>query len=214
MRLFFIVLVFQGFILSAQTAQEILEKAIDYHDPDRQWKSLEATFSFKENRPDGADRRTILKLKNAENWHSLNRNDEEIYEIDGRGNVNFLMEKGDGDRARMLRSYYVYLWGLPMKLFDKGTPVDSKTTNRTIKGLDCYGVVVPYNKETYTFYFSKENYRMVAYQFFKNDDSGKGEMIHLKDEIKFKKMRIPKERSWYELPNDKYLGSDILETVE
>lgn len=214
MRFLFLSILFSSHFLSAQTVEEILKKANQYHDPAGQWKTLEATFHFKETRPNGSDRSTVLKIKNGENWHEINRNNEEIYEIDGRGNVNLLSGKGDADRGRMLRNYYIYLWGLPMKLLDPGTPVESDIVTRKIKGIDSFGVVVGYSKETYTFYFSKSNFRMIAYQFYKNDDSGKGEMIHLEGEIIFNKMRIPKERSWYELPNDKYLGTDILEAVQ
>ncbi len=214
MRPFLILLIFSPFFVYGQTPNEVLEKAVDYHDPEGKWKTLKATFTYKETRPDGEDRKTILELKNGANWHKLNRNDEEVYVVNGKGDVEIL--KGDGDEARgkLLRNYYVFLWGLPMKLLDRGTPIQSELENKKIKGVNCFGVVVTYEKETYTFFFAKDNFRMVAYQFFKNDDSGKGEMIHLEEEVSAQGIRIPKKRAWYELPQNKYLGTDILERVE
>lgn len=214
MKKLFLLALFVPLFLHGQTAEEILQKAAAYHDPNGEWKSLKATFTYKETRPNDDPRKTILTLDNPRNWHKLNRNDEEVYVVNGKGEVS--IEKGDGDQARgkLLRNYYVFLWGLPMKLLDRGTPIQEQLETRKIKAIDCHGLVVNYEKETYTFYFSKKDFRMVAYQFFKNDDSGKEEIIHLDKEIKVGGMRIPKERAWYELPGNKYLGTDILESTE
>ncbi|MEQ9231432.1 MAG: DUF6503 family protein [Cyclobacteriaceae bacterium] len=208
-KLAFILLVFPA-ILSAQTPEEVLQKAVKYHDPMGEWKSLKATFIFSETRPDGEDRKTILELDNSKNWHKINRNDEEIYEVNSQGKVRIVKGDGSEDRAKTLRSYYVFLWGLPMKLMRANTPIQPKVLSQKIDGLDCHGVVVRYDEETYTFFFAKENYRMLAYQFYRNDDSGFGELIKLKGELMVGSMKIPQERSWYELPENKYLGSDII----
>ena len=55
---------------------------------------------------------------------------------------------------------------------------------------------------------------MVAYQFFRNDNSGSGEFIQLSGEVKVGTMRIPKARTWYELPGNVLLGTDILNQVK
>ena len=54
---------------------------------------------------------------------------------------------------------------------------------------------------------------MLEYQFYKTDGSGKGEIIRLEGEVEARGMRIPKERAWYAMPGEKYLGTDILESV-
>lgn len=208
-KIAFILLVFPA-ILSAQTPEEVLQKAVKYHDPMGEWKSLKATFIFSETRPDGEDRKTILELDNSKNWHKINRNNEEIYEVNGAGEVKVLKGENDAERGKTLRNYYVYLWGLPMKLLDKGTPMANKIITRNIDGIKHIGLEVTYENETYTYFFDLSNFRMVAYQFYKNDDTGIGEFISLKGEEKVGNMRIPKERSWYELPENKYLGTDIL----
>ena len=55
---------------------------------------------------------------------------------------------------------------------------------------------------------------MIAYQFIKTDGSGKGENIYLEGEVKVGTMRIPKARSWYTIPNNEHLGTDVLVNVE
>jgi len=109
-------------ILSAQSsAEEVLARACSYHDPHRNWPTLDVTLFFKETRPDGPDRQTIIEINNAQSYMKINRNDEEIYEITGQEAKVIKGDKGK-ERALLLRNYYLYLWGLPMKLNDEGTP--------------------------------------------------------------------------------------------
>lgn len=209
-----LILFFLPTLLWTQTPNEILKKAVNYHDPNGEWKALKATFSFTETRPDASDRNTTLELNNAMNWHKINRNNEEIYEVDGYGNVKILKGDKDEERGKTLRSFYVYLWGLPMKLLDKGTPMVNKIVAKKIDNKSYVGVEVAYEKETYTFFFDPLTYQMVEYQFFKNDDPNSGELIKLEGEVKVGNMRIPKERRWYDLSSNKYLGTDILTTAQ
>lgn len=204
---FLIVFVLQ---VQSQSAQEILQKTINYHDPNGEWKTLKATFEYAENQPNGDTRKTILKLDNATNSHYLNRGDKEAYQINGKYEVEVLMGDKEPARGKMLRSYYVYLWGLPMKLEDKGTNLLDEVKTENIKGINCYKIRVKYEKESYAFFISIKSYQMVAYQFMKNDGSGKGENIYLEGEVKVGNMRIPKARSWYTIPENKFLGTDVL----
>ena len=200
-------LAFQGY---SQSAKEILAKTINYHDPRGEWKTLKATFEYAEKQPDGVVRKTILKLDNAANSHYINRGDEEAYQVNGKYDVEVLIGDKEPERGKMLRGYYVYLWGLPMKLHDEGTKLMKEVTDENIKGTDCYGIRVVYEKENYAFFINKDNFQMVAYQFIKNDGTGKGENIYLEGEVKVASMRIPKARSWYTIPEDKFLGTDEL----
>ena len=42
----------------------------------------------------------------------------------------------------------------------------------------------------------------------------KAELITLEDEIEVNGIKIPQKRSWYTLPEMKYLGTDVLIDVE
>ncbi|MEL6252165.1 MAG: hypothetical protein AAFR87_09155, partial [Bacteroidota bacterium] len=59
-----------------------------------------------------------------------------------------------------------------------------------------------------------ENYQMEAYQFYKNEEDKKGEMIFLKGLTKVGSMKLPKERTWYDWPQEKLLGTDIVVSGE
>jgi len=196
--------------VQSQSAKEILQKTIDYHDPNGEWKSLKATFEYAEKQPNGDVRKTVFKLDNAANSHYLNRGDKEAYRVNGKYEVEVLLGDKDAARGKMLRSYYVYLWGLPMKLQDKGTKLLDEVKTENVKGADCFKIRVKYEKETYAFFVTKDTYQMVAYRFMKNDGSGKGENIYLEGEVTVGRMKIPKARSWYTIPNDTFLGTDVL----
>ncbi|SNS95458.1 hypothetical protein SAMN05421640_1761 [Ekhidna lutea] len=201
-------------LLSAQTpADQILAKAKAYHDPQDIWPTLETTFTFKETRPDGPDRSTIIILDNGISYMKINRNDEEVYEVNGE--VAEVL-KGDKDKARalVLRNYYLYLWGLPMKLYDKSTPEISLAEDEKVGDKLCKVLRVVYEEDTWYFYIDDFSGRMLQYKFYKDEATGKGELITLEDEIMVDGIKIPQERSWYTLPEMKYLGTDILEEVD
>ena len=123
--------------------------------------------------------------------------------------MKVLLGDRDAERGKMLRSYYVYLWGLPMKLLDDKANIKI-AKSETVKGVDCHVLQMAYEKETWTYFIKKSNDQMIAYRFIKNDGTGKGENIYLEGEVKVGNMRIPKARSWYTIPDNKFLGTDVL----
>lgn len=131
-------------LLSAQTsAEQVLAKAVSYHDPQDNRSSLKAALQFKETRPSGPDRSTIIELDNTQSYMKINRNDEEVYEVNGE--VAEVL-KGDKDKARalVLRNYYLYLWGLPMKLYDKSTPKITLAEDEKVGDILCKVLRVGY----------------------------------------------------------------------
>ena len=209
----FILSLFSSLLVIAQTAQSILQNSISYHDPNGEWKTLKATFIFKETRPDGPDRKTMFTIDNARNKHTINRNDEEIYETDG-SIVRVVKGSGNQERGKMLRNYYVYLWGLPMKLMDQGTSLSDKVGKKAIGEKQCFTLTVEYEKETWTYYIDQKNFALRAYGFRKNNGSGQEEFIQLEGEVLVGNMKLPKSRSWYDMPANKYLGTDTLESLK
>ena len=148
-------------------------------------------------------------INNAAGYFKLNRNDEEIH---GMKMDSCFVEKGDFDcaRAARMRNYYIYLWGLPMKLMDEGTVLAEETKEVVYNGIPCYGISVAYEEDEWTYFLARDNYRMIAYMFFKPRGQEKGEYILLENEIEVNGIKIPKERSWYTLPDSVFLGTDIL----
>ncbi len=197
----------------AQTdAREILERSIQYHDPDGSWSTLNRQFNFRENRPDGSTRSTTVKIDNNKGYVKVNRNAEMIVAMT-LNDCELIKGDKDCEYASMIRNYYLYLWGLPMKLLDEGTPLDSEVVETQYQGIACYQLRVPYEKDTWYFFIDRDTYRMVAYMFYKDEAAKKGEYILLDKELTAEGMKIPKERSWYTLPDSTYLATDVLISV-
>ena len=211
--LFVSICVFISLFADAQSAADILDRAIEYHDPSEEWNTLHITFKFTETRPDSPDRSTEIQLDNSTGYMKINRNNEEIFEVAGEEGKVLKGDKEE-ERAILLRNYYLYLWGLPMKLKDEGTPMDDVVTREKVDGVDCQILRVKYEKDTWYFYFHPETGRLIRYKFYQDEAETKGELIKLEDELEVGSMKIPKKRSWYTLPEMRYLGMDILSSVE
>ena len=214
MRIFLALLFVCPILLHDQTSSEkVLAKAVSYHDPQNNWPGLNATFHFKETRPTGPDRFTIIEIDNTQSYMKINRNDKEEYEVNGEL-AKVLKGDKDNERALVLRNYDLYLWGLPMKLYDKSTPEITLAKDENIGEKLCNVLRVQYEKDTWYFYIDDFSGRMLQYKFYKDEEAGKGELITLEDEIEVQSIKIPQKRNWYRLPEMEYLGTDILERVE
>jgi len=214
------------------SGQEIVEKSIQFHDPEGVWMNTHVIMDLKETRPGASDRNSLVEINNRTSYFNLIRKVDTVtlgYEFYGdqcsltlNGNLEFNETDAEAhklncERGRFLRNYYTYLWGMPMKLLDPGTIVANDIKELIFNGKDSYQVGVTYDKEvgsdTWYFYFSKDDFSLHAYQFYHDESKNDGEFIILKKLMKVGKMNIPKERAWYVNKNDKHLGSDILENT-
>jgi len=118
----------------------------------------------------------------------------------------------------MLRNYYVYLWGLPMKLKDPGTIIHSEVQDTSFLEQPVYGVKVTYEEsvgnDIWYFYFDKKNYALSGYRFYHHEADNDGEYISLQGEVEKDGFRLPQIRKWYTHKEGKYLGADILMSIE
>ena len=118
------------------------------------------------------------------------------------------------ERANMYKNYYTHLYGLPMKLKDPGTIIDSTTEKKTFKGKEYLVLKATYEKEVgediWYFYFDPKTYAMEVYQFFHDVSKNDGEYILLTGEEEVSGIKMPKTRAWYYNKDDKYLGTDVL----
>lgn len=190
------------------TAEEILNKSIQYHDPKGQWNSFNHSMDFVSERPNGPDRKSTVHIDNNKGLFRLTEegNNMEVVMEDCA-----TMPAGKTcEQVKRTRNYYLYLWGLPMKLKDKGTKLDSKVNEEKFEGKDCYVLRVPYEEDVWFFYIDKSTYEMTAYMFYKDEKLKKGELIYLDEEVQIDKLRIPKKRKWVTTPDNTVLGTDIL----
>lgn len=226
-----IFLLFVGITLSAQdlTPQALLEHSINYHDPKGKWGKTPLTLQLRETRPGNPDRFTSIAINLKKGMFQLeqNRNDDQIgiyvnkdecsFSLNGSKDVSEEDRKRlrlQCDRAKSMRNYYTYLWGLPMKLQDEGT-ILQEVKRTTFMDQDAYSLKVTYDpevgKDIWYFYFHPETYALIGYRFYHDEAANDGEYITLEGEAQVNDFRLPKKRNWYTHKEDKFLGADSVE---
>jgi len=227
---FFFCLGIQFLIAQTITGLELLEKSIQYHDPKNEWETFKGTLHFRETRPNGADRETTMILDNEKRAFSLDQmsagyhlekfveNDVCSYKVNDAATVaDSLIQKFrlTCPQIQRIRNYYVYLWGMPMKLRDPGTQIQEKVISTTFMDKKVLAMKVTYEQsvgeDIWYFYFQPENYALVGYRFFHDESVNDGEYIPLEGEELINGIRFPKTRTWFVNKDDRLLGADILE---
>ncbi len=234
-----IILVLVGFLIFSNapaqeiTGSQLLEKAIAHHDPNNNWKNFKGKLSITMESPDGSDRVSEIAMNLSAEYFKL------IWQRDG--NMAIQMVEKDScsislngsseiseenikklrltcDRTKMMKDYYTYLYGLPMKLQDLGTIIDPKTQKKTFKGKEYLVLKVNYEEpvggDTWYFYFDPNTYAMEVYQFFHDESKNDGEYILLSGEETINDIKMPKTRAWYYNKDNKYLATDVLTAVK
>ncbi len=116
------------FSSSVPSGKSIIEKSIEFHDPNDNWSGLQAHLEFTETRPESDDRHTSIEIDNKRGNFCLNREvkkmhvqrhiklDSCFYNIDEYEQLTdkeFEQYKLNDERSFFMRNYYLYLWGLP-----------------------------------------------------------------------------------------------------
>jgi hypothetical protein len=217
------------------TGDVLLDRAINYHDPNGNWNTFNATFKVRMETPNSSDRLSVISINLPEDVFSLTATRDTITTkyivnkaectigLNGNTNIDEATAKAYNlscDRANMYKNYYTYLYGLPMKLKDPGTHIAETVETKTFKGKDYLVLKATYDKDVGTdiwyFYFNAETYAMEIYQFYRMDEDGNqkddtGEYILLTEEVIVNDIKMPKNRAWYYNKDDGYLGTDVLE---
>ena len=211
------------------SGSELLEKAISYHDPQDQWKSFQGSFKVVMERPERAKRISVISLDLKRSYFQLDvkRSGNNVtYLLEGdncslffNGSKDFTPEVAKDnqlncERANLMKDYYTYLYGLPMKLKDPGTQLDPVVLKKSFKGKEYLVLKVTYDQEvgedTWYFYFDSETYAMEVYQFFHDESQNDGEYILLSGEETIQGIKMPKVRAWYYNKDNSYLATDTL----
>lgn len=208
------------------TADEVLDKAIAFHDPEGQWASFNDTLQVTMTTPKNADRHSTIVINLPKEYFRVTATRDTItteYTID-KNNCSFRLNGNDNptkdqmerhnlncERAELYKNYYTYLYGLPMKLKDPGTIIDRKVIEKEFKGKYYWVLRVRYEatvgSDIWNFYFDPETFAMEVYQFYKTDNKGSiisdsGEYILLSDITEISGIKLPKVRQWYYNKND------------
>ncbi len=209
----------------APTGPELIRQSIAYHDARGQWPKLQTRLHFTTTNPAGQTSPFEVELDNPAGYfcyishrdgHEIIKavvNGQEVLLLDGRAELSEAERKqyrlGAG-MGQLMRNYYTYLYGLPMKLQDAGTLVAPETKRQTLLGQEYATAEVRYDPavgtDSWTFYFDPQTSALRAYRFDHNRTPNDGEYITLRGELAVEGIRIPQERKWYRNDNDKLSG--------
>lgn len=213
---------------STSVAEALIERSIAYHDPDGKWDTASIELEIAESRPEAETRTTAIRMAPGSGAMVVRRqtgDGEVAFEMTGETirsrsvdgddamEEEALAERGlDAERVRFLRNYYLFLWGLPMKLRDPGTIVAPEPEAATFDGQEALAVRVTYDPEvggdTWYFYIDPESARLIGYRFYHDEAANDGEYIHLSGEIEHGGLRLPARRAWFMHQDDEFLGED------
>ncbi|RMA66244.1 DUF6503 family protein [Ulvibacter antarcticus] len=227
-------LLFPFVVISQElSANDLLDKAIAYHDPFGNWESFSGTLLISSETPEKPSRLSEVQIDLPKQYfymkavrdtktteYSITADQCEIA-FNGETDPSEAIKKENNlscERANLFKNYYTYLYGLPMKLKDPGTIISEKVLRKKFKGKEYLVLQAGYDEgvgnDVWYFYFNPENYAMEIYQFFKGDPSGKGkdagEYILLIEETVVEGIKMPKNRAWYYNKDDQYLGTDSI----
>jgi len=230
-----IFLVFSGLAIGkAQelTGPQLLQKTIAYHDPNGLWEVFQGKLFITMSIPDGKERLSEVEINLPGEYFKLTStkddviieqvlNKEEcILKLNGSTTISEEDKKSHKltcERANLMKNYYTYLYGLPMKLKDQGTLIDPKVYQKTFKGKMYKVLKVTYKEsvgnDTWYFYFDPETYAMEVYQFYHDEEKNDGEYIILNGLQEINGIKMPKIRAWYYNKDDSYLGTDTLTPI-
>jgi len=218
-------------LISAQapSASDILTASIEYHDPKGVWEKSPHHITLKESRPGGGDRSSQIMLDIAGEHVRIERQSDEhllvqeligdqiTHTLDGRTDFDtaeIRKHRISDERAVTMKNYYLYLYGLPMKLKDPGTQISDQVMDESFNNIPAWKLKVTYEAsvgdDIWYFYFAKDDQRLVGYRFYHDESANDGEYITLEGEAKVGKLLLPKKRSWYMNKDDRFLGSDMI----
>ena len=162
----------------------------------------------------------LSTVKNGRAVEYVVSNGKSMFSLDGKKEFtdeevkNFNLTEA---RAQLMENYYTYLYGLPMKLKDPGTIINSTVERKEFLGKEYLVLKVKYEegigKDSWYFYFDPKSYALKVYQFYHDETKNDGEYILLNDEENFYGIKIPKFRAWYINKDGSYLATDTLNKV-
>jgi hypothetical protein len=212
-------------------AREILDKSIQFHDPDGKWASVKLKLKLQEPRVGNPKRYSIVSLDNTTQAFELQRNrDDHVSKhiidkngisktlLDGKADFpEELVKKYRLDPARNTgyKNFNQMMYGLPM-VFEGEKMGNIYALKETLfEGREVFAIDIelktPIIEPIWRLLIAKEDYQLVGLQIFDPFEPEKGEELVFQDLMPLGNMQIPRTRHWIALnSNKKYLGSDIV----
>lgn len=235
MRLLYVLLFLGITTATAQelTGQQLLDKAIEHHDPNGNWSGFIGYLQVTMSTPGKSDRVSHIDINlpnerfglvatrdSITTSYLVEKEEITVFRIDEKKPMSKLgTTDKDSERAIFMKNYYTYLYGLPMKLEDPGTIITDQVERKTFKGKEYLVLEVMYDEnvgsDVWYFYFDPTTFKMEIYQFFKRNEEGaidtnSGEYIILTENHQISDINMPKVRKWYYNKDDQFLGTDVI----
>ena len=200
-------------------AERVVGLSIAYHDPGSQWGTAPLELDLEESRPDGSVRQTRFEYHPPSRYRvTTARGGKALdFEIQDETLVadSMIDEGGNLTEASALRTrnYYLYLYGLPMKIQDEAAVVSQSAERTRFEGQEALAVRVTYEEpgsDIWYFYFDPSDYRLIGYKFHHDEAKGDGETILLEGIAEVGGFRLPAARTWYTNLDRKLLGTDTI----
>lgn len=214
------------FTISAQniSSREIVEASINYHDPNRMWAKLHHDFKVQSSRDT-----LTLKLYSDQGmveWtQKLNDgrfitagyvSDSCFVKIDGKsiepqGKIDNLLL--DCPQIISRSNYFLYMYGLPMKLEDAQAVIDPVPEKVYFLDKEYWRIKVHYNSpngDRWQFYFDTDSFRFEIAQYFHSEHGDISEYIVFDSPLKVGQMVLPARHNWYLFKNRQFIGSEML----
>lgn len=216
-------------VLFSLSAADLVERSIRYHDPNGAWATLDHTFKVLETRPDGTVRNVSVTIDTGEDrfiYEAAIGEDRIVKQLergDCRASINGVSDisqelaekyRTSCDQIEWHRNYYLYLLGMPMKLRDPGTIIDSAVSQTVVEGERLLQIRVRYDDEVgsdiWYYYVDPETSALRAARFYHDESANDGELILFQDEVETGGMILPKHRRWYMNSDGRHIGTDSI----
>ncbi|WP_368670295.1 DUF6503 family protein [Flavobacterium sp. K5-23] len=143
------------------SGQDLLKKTIEYHDANNNWDTFNGKLFIEMKAPNGSDRlsEVVIDLPNQYFKLSALKNNTKVEHIVDKnissftlnGNSTFTEEEAKTynlteTRAKFMKNYYTFLYGLPMKLKDSGTIINPAVERKEFMGKEYLVLKVKYEE--------------------------------------------------------------------
>lgn len=216
-----------------KTDSGLLNKTIEYHDPENNWGKLKTHLYLKSVDTAGQEHPFEIEIDNTTGYFAhisrqegkevvkgISAKGEEFYLLDGNPEITEKDRKKyelTPEALKWVHSFYPYLYGLPMKLTDEGVKVNDADNTEELEGENYQVLQINFDpsvgSDNWFFYLDPQTHAMKAYKF-NHGDPESGEYILLEQELTVDGIKIPKVRKWYWNKNNEYIGTDTLIKAE
>ncbi len=216
---------------SDDSAEAIMARVIEAHDPDGRWHSTALNLRIQEPRVVNPPRYSVVRLNNAtgEFWLERNRdNHVATYQLDANGKSTVMLDNKTVQDEALIKKYrlgeqmsaaykgfYAFYYGLPMSL--QTTDILEVNASDTLVGKRAirirYELESPIISKYWDVYFSPETYKMIGAIIRFPDAPEKNDLILFQESIDINGVTIPRLRHWYSEQDRQYSGSDIILSV-